>query len=193
MLGEMPSSPTLRAVSIAAAIAVGANVVFWVLSMFYFSSKVTFSHGAEVAVYDAADQLDIRLEFAWFTLIVAAAGIGSALHGNRIGHFLMALMGVWSLAAGVAAAVKGLPPVLAATELVLGGVLIAIVPLSWRGSRGAWSFLVAIAAVYAVVLFFGAPKVRAVLDIGLWSTLILPGLNAVALVALVRSRARYRT
>ena len=81
---------------------------------------------------------------------------------------------------------------LAGTELVLGTVIILCLVFSLRDVRAAWSFLVAIAAVYAIVLFFGAPKVRNVLDIGLWTTLVLPGLNVVAMSALILCRQRYR-
>jgi hypothetical protein len=135
--------------------------------------------------------LMIRLQFAALSVLVAVAAIGVAVAPRGVSHLIMAVMAPASLLAGLCAAVFGLPAVLAAAELVLGGVLCAVVPLSWRGSRAAWSFLVAIAAAYSVVLFFGAPKVRGVLDVGLWTTLILPGLNIVALVGLVKSRARY--
>jgi hypothetical protein len=40
-------------------------------------------------------------------------------------------------------------------------------------------------------LLFGAPKVRGALDIGLWTTMILPGLNAVAAFTLASLRGEY--
>jgi hypothetical protein len=62
---------------------------------------------------------------------------------------------------------------------------------SYHGSRAAWAFLTAMCAVFAVVEVFGAPKVRGALDLSLWLTMILPGLNAVAFAALVSLRADY--
>jgi len=184
---------TSRFVTVVGAVVVGANILFWLLSSLYFASKVTYSSAGEVPAFTSGEQLDVRMAFLVLSVIVAVASIGAATKPNEVGHAIMAVMAPASLAAGLGAAVYGLPGVLAATELVLGTILVVVVPMSWRGSRAAWSFLIAIAGVYAVVLFFGAPKVRGVLHIGLWTTLILPGLNAVALTALVRSRARYRS
>jgi hypothetical protein len=189
--GSPPRPPVGRSVAIAAGIAVAANIAFLLLSGLYFSSKISYTPQGEVPAFDAHAVMMIRVQFAVLSVFVAGAAIGVALAARAVSHAIMMVMAPASLAAGLAAAVFGLPVVLATTELVLGGVLVAIVPLSWRGSRAAWSFLVAIAAAYSVVLFFGAPKVRGVLDVGLWTTLILPGLNAVALVGLVKSRARY--
>jgi hypothetical protein len=187
-----PTRPSIgRIIVIAAAIAAAANLAFLVLSAVYFASKVSFTPQGEVPAFDARAVIMIRVQFAALSVFVAAAGIGVAIAARAVSHAIMLVMTLASLVAGLCAAVFGLPGVLAATELVLGTVLLAIVPLSWRGSRAAWSFLVAIAAAYGVVLFFGAPKVRGVLDIGLWTTLILPGLNIVALVGLIKSRGRY--
>jgi hypothetical protein len=191
---ELASRPPLtRVLVIAAAIVAGANAAFFILSNLYFASKVTFSATGEVPAFTGPEMTIIRVSFLAFSMIVAAAAVGAARAPRAMGHGIMGLMAAASLVAGVAAAVAGMPSVLAGAELVLGAILVTIVPMSWRGSRAAWAFVVAIAAVYAIVLFFGAPKVRGVLGIGLWTTLILPGLNAVALFALISSRSRYRT
>jgi hypothetical protein len=42
------------------------------------------------------------------------------------------------------------------------------------------------------VTFFGAPKIRHVLDIGLWHALIIPALMIVATIALGMVRDEYR-
>jgi hypothetical protein len=77
--------------------------------------------------------------------------------------------------------------------LLVAGVLMPV--LAWhsffRRSRPAWAFLVAICGVFAVVELFGAPKVRGALDVSLWLTMILPGLNVVAVAALISLRADY--
>jgi hypothetical protein len=65
----------------------------------------------------------------------------------------------------------------------------------WRsllGSRGAWAFLTAMCYVLAVVLLFGAPKVRAQIDIGLWTAMLIPGLLVVAGVGMTMIRRNYR-
>ena len=61
-----------------------------------------------------------------------------------------------------------------------------------RGSRVAWSFLIALMTVMGIVTLFGAPKVRNLLDIGLWYAIIIPGVLAVGVVALALVRRDYR-
>jgi hypothetical protein len=169
------------------------NIAFFVLSNAYFGDKSQFvPNVGEVPMFSDAEITSIRIAFVVFTLIVAIATVAAAIAPHPVGHAIMAVMAAASLAGGAGAALRGLPGVLAVTEIVLGAVLILLVVLSLQGHRAAWSFLVAIAAVYAIVLFFGAPKVRNVLGIGLWTTLVLPGLNVVALVSLILCRARYR-
>ncbi len=182
-----------RVAMLAGAAAVFVNLAFFVLSMFYFADKTTFVQNVgEVPLYSDGDIMHVRLAFAAFTLIVAIAAVGAAAAPFIVGHAIMALMAVGSLAAGVGAGMRGLPGVLTGTEIVLGIVIAICLVFSLREMRAAWSFLVSIAAVYAIVLFFGAPKVRNVLDIGLWTTLVLPGLNVVAMSALILCRQRYR-
>ena len=68
-------------------------------------------------------------------------------------------------------------------------LLAATIPLS--ALVGAWAFLISICAVFAIIEFFGAPKIRNALHINLWLTMILPGLNALAVMALVSLREQY--
>jgi hypothetical protein len=85
-----------------------------------------------------------------------------------------------------------MPAVLPAALLVLGVLYPVLVWRSLEHSRGAWAFLISMCGVLAIVLLFGAPKVRGVLDIGLWTALIMPGLLAVATVGLAMLRVDYR-
>jgi len=62
---------------------------------------------------------------------------------------------------------------------------------SYQRQRAPWAFLVAICAVFAVTDLFGAPRIGQTLSIGLWSTMIIPGLYAVAAVALIQLRGQY--
>jgi len=108
-----------------------------------------------------------------------------------MGHLIPMLLGATHLVAGVAAFWHGAPGVLGMTLLVSGVLMPVLVVFSSQGSRPAWAFLIAICGVFAVVEFFGAPKVRGALDVSLWITMILPGLNAVAVAALASLRGEY--
>jgi hypothetical protein len=46
--------------------------------------------------------------------------------------------------------------------------------------------------VFGTVDFFGAPKVRGLLGIGLWTALIVPGLQIISVIALTMLRGEYR-
>ena len=94
----------------------------------------------------------------------------------------------WSIAAFQA----GMPNSLSVALLVLAGLFPVLVWRSLLHSRAAWAFLVSICWVLAVVLLFGAPKVRSKMEIGLWTAMIIPGLLFVAGVALVAVRREYR-
>jgi len=59
-------------------------------------------------------------------------------------------------------------------------------------SRAAWAFAISLLAVMATVTFFGAPKIRHVLDIPMSLALLIPALQIAALVALSMLKADYR-
>ena len=71
-------------------------------------------------------------------------------------------------------------------------LLVTLVVYSLKGSRPAWSFLISMLAVLATVTFFGAPKIRHIMSFGLWHALIIPGLQVVAVIALVMIRSEYK-
>lgn len=110
---------------------------------------------------------------------------------RQIGHGLAMLLGVASLAGGIAGLASGLPHVVGLTLLVSGVVLPVLALKSLGGSRPAWSFAVSVLAVLAVVTFFGAPKIRHVLHIDLWVAMIIPALHSAAVAALAKVRADY--
>ena len=96
------------------------------------------------------------------------------------------------MVAGFFALGTSIPTVLGVTLLFLG----MLVPLLiWRSlvySRAAWSFLLSTCAVLGLILMFGAPKVRGLLGIGLWTAMIIPGLLVLGAVALGLARRDYR-
>lgn len=182
-------------------ICVGAFVVlnlgFYVLSGGYFESHRELVGGVSVLSYTPEQMTHVRIEFAMFSGIVAAFGFVAGIRPREIGHLIPMLLGAVNLRASYAAFSRGQPAVLGMTLLVSGILMPVLARSSYRGSRAAWAFLIAICGVFAVAEFFGAPKIRGALDtalalnIGLWITMILPGLSAVAVAALVSLRGGY--
>ena len=109
-----------------------------------------------------------------------------------MGHGLAALMGVASLVGAMAAFAKGMNGVMAMTLLVVG----LLIPwLTWKSlhlSRAAWSFLIAIVAVFGLVCLFGAPKIRHLLGIDLGFALVIPALQAACVIALAKLGSEYQ-
>ena len=159
------------------------NIAFIFLSSWYFTGK---------RPQEAASIGDVRMAFAVFTSLVGAASIIAAISPRTIGHAIASIMGLVSIVAAIGAFARGMTPVLPVTLLVIGGLLPALVMFSMKTSRAAWAFLTSLCGVYGTVLLFGAPKLRGLLDIGLWTALIIPGMLAVATASLVMSRADYR-
>lgn len=161
------------------------NGLFWLLSARYVTDKGSLSEGP-------IDLGALRFAFAAMSLIVGSLAVAAGWLPRVVGYGLTVLVAVGCLVGGIAAAVTDLPAVMAVTMLVLGVILPGLVWQSVAHSRAAWSFLVAVLSVLATVTFFGAPKIRNVLDIGLWYTMIIPGVLTVAVVALSMLRREYR-
>lgn len=184
----MTRAHQVKQVAIVVAIAlVLLNVAFYLLSDSYFGGKHPLDNDLDILARGR-----VRIAFAFFTMLVGAASIVASISPRLIGHAIAAVMGVLSIVASLFAFARGMTPVLPFTLLTLGLLLPLLAYFSMRTSRAAWAFLVSVCAVYATVLLFGAPKVRYLLDIGLWSALIIPGILAVATAALVISKADYR-
>ncbi len=129
-----------------------------------------------------------EVAFLPFIIAIGTVTLASALAvlaPREVGHVLAIIIGVAAMVGGFAAFVRGMPPVLPLT-LCFSGVLMEVLVLySWQQkSRAAWSFLTAICAVLFICMFFGAPKVKGLLGVGIWTALIVPGLLAAATIAL---------
>lgn len=170
-----------------------ANGAFYVLSGSYFDSHHEIVGGASVPVYSPAQAAHLRIVFALVSGAIAATGLVAGLQRRVVGHLLAGVLGVGLLAGGIAALVHGLSGALIATLLVGGLVTPALAWFSYQRSRAAWAFLVAICGVLAVVGLFGAPKIRGVFDVSLWTTMLVPGLFAVACASLTLLRDDYVT
>jgi len=183
--------PTRRIALLCVAAFLALNVVFYLLSSSYFDSHRELVAGVSQPSFSPAQMTHVRVTFAVFSGIVAVFAFLAGLWPRAVGHLIPALLSAVDLIAGVAAFAYGSPGVVGVTLVVCGLVMPVLAWQSYRGSRAAWAFLVAICGVFAVVELFGASKVRGALDIGLWTTMILPGVNAVAAGALVSLRGEY--
>jgi hypothetical protein len=188
------ASAHIKLTAIVSALAfVVVNAMFYVFSVSYFDAHHQIEAGKMVAMFTPAQITVIRLSFALFTSIVAVTGVLGQMWPRAIGHGIPVVIGLGYIVAAFAAfAHGGVTTALPVTLLITGGLMPVLAHYSFHHrSRGAWAFLISICGVFAVVEFFGAPKVRGALDLGLWITMILPGLNAVAVWALVSVRDQY--
>lgn len=184
-MGDVVSTPrrqSLHTAGIVAGAALTLNVAFYAMSSVYFSDKP----------HQPADINAVRGAFALVSFIIALASYAAGLAPRMIGHGLAVVIGIASLIGGIAGLVSNLPVVMALT-LVVSGVLLPVLALSsFKHSRSAWAFLISMLAVLATVTFFGAPKIRHVMHIGLWHALVIPGLMVVAVIALTMVRSEYK-
>jgi hypothetical protein len=181
-----PAPPTTAQIAIRTSIVVLVicgvlNIAFYPLSNLYFETHLTLIPS------------DIRWAFAELTFSVGLASVVVSLAPRIIGHVAAALLGISNAIAGIVALAGGFTPVLGIALFVGGGMMVALAYFSYfRKSRAAWAFLAAVAGVFATCLLFGAPKVRSLVGIGLWTALIFPGLHYVAMTALIMLRGEYR-
>jgi hypothetical protein len=182
---------TKRMAIICAGAFVALNVAFYFLSGSYFGSHREIVGGVSVSSYSPEQMAHVRMSFAVFSGVVAACGFAAGIWARTVGHLLPVLFGAGHLAASVGAFANGAPLVVGAV-LALSGLLLPVLAWSsYRHARPAWAFLVAMCGVFAVAEFFGAPKIRDALGGGLWIAMIFPGLNAVAVAALLSLRGEY--
>jgi hypothetical protein len=183
-MAEVVRTTRSQAMKLAVVIAGGlgsANTAFWFLSALYFGPNVS-ERGLDTA----------RIAFLVLTLVIAVASFIAALAPRLLGHGIAFGLGAASLVAGVEAIHHDMPAVMGGTLLVVGGLMPVLAYKSLHHSRAAWAFLIALVAVFGGVDFFGAPKVRGLLGIGLWTALIVPGLQIVCVIALTMLRGEYR-
>jgi hypothetical protein len=178
------ANPIVQVVTLVGITALTLNVAFYFLSGAYFDDRVARFGAQELERLSGA-----RIDFAIFTIVVGAGAIASAMNPRAVAHAIPALAGLASLIAVPFAAKIGI--VLAAMLLLAAGSFEILIWHSLRRSRAAWACLSAMCAVYGVVLFFGAPKLRGLVGVGMWIALIAPGLLWVATGALRSLREDY--
>jgi hypothetical protein len=181
---KKPAEPNLLQVaSFVAIFVVVANVMFYVLSWMYFDDKAN-SASMMLDPVDGSHETAVRVQFAIFSVVVGMASFLAGFSPRLVGHAIPTLVGVGTLVAAGAAYMKDLPMVLPITLLLLGVFMPVLAWKSLQRVRGAWAFLLAICMVFATCLFFGAPKVRGLLHVNLWTALIIPGILVVASISL---------
>jgi len=187
MAPERDPRQTMQIAGLVAVACAITNIAFYFLSDLYFEDRSAI-YGAVTAGHITG----VRITFAVFTGTVGLASVVAAIQPRWVGLGIAAVTGVSALIAGIAAAAHDMTPVLPASLIVAGLVLGLLVWKALEKTRGAWSFLIGMTSVLSAVLLFGATKVRNVLGVGLWTALIIPGLLAVATVALAMIRDDYR-
>ncbi|MDQ3369901.1 MAG: hypothetical protein M3680_31165 [Myxococcota bacterium] len=184
---ERPRNTPVRIAIVVFAFAGLLNLAFYFLSQSYYEDRSQRFGPAELAFINEA-----RVAFLMFSGLVSLGTVGALLAPRWVGHIIPAVVGVASLVMSYAAWSRELQPTLVVTLLVMGLLLPVVTWLSFHKSRAAWSFLVALCTVLGLILIFGAPKLRGLMDIGLWHALILPGLLAAGAVGLVMVHEDYR-
>ena len=191
MLGGM-STRGIRNVAILCAVGfVIVNLAFYFMADSYSDSHHQIVGGQRVASFSSDQIGHLRLVFRLMTAGIAAATFAASVSHRKVGHGLAALLGVFNLVAGIFALRAGLSNALVATLLIAGVLMQVLAVFSYRRSRPAWAFLVAMCGTFAVVSLFGAPKFRNAIDVSLWTTMILPGLFTVACISLSSLRDDY--
>ncbi len=168
------------------------NVVFYFLSGFYYDDKRA-SQGM-MSTITSSTVSSTRVAFGIFSGITGVTLIGTMFAPKWVGHIVAVAFGLAAFIAAIAAGRAGTPLALTVSLVVIGALFPSLAVLSLlRQSRGAWAFLCSMCWVLAVIMLFGAPKIRSQIDIGLWTAMLIPGLLAVAAIGLTMVRRNYRS
>lgn len=181
-----PRSAT-KIAGIIVGVAVVLNVLFIFLSGAYFADRAVI-HGP----VSAGEITSVRMGFAAFSGLTALAGCAAVFYPRLVGHGLALTTSLAAFVAAAAGYSKGLHIVLPVTLGIVGLLLPVLVWKSFEKSRAGWAFLSGMIGVLAVVMLFGSTKVRNVMGIGLWYSMIIPGLLAVSTAGLAMIRKQYR-
>ena len=108
-----------------------------------------------------------------------------------VAHGIPAALGVAALVAALFAYLASIQPTLIVSLLAAGGLLISLSYFSLMRSRAAWSFVISLSIVLAIMTLFGAPKIRTLVGIHMGIALVIPALFLVAAVLLSTLGPRY--
>jgi intracellular septation protein A len=108
-----------------------------------------------------------------------------------VGHGIPAALGIAALIASFFAYQSHIQITLTISLIITGAMLPLLSWLSINRSRAAWSFLISLSVVLGIMTLFGAPKIRTLIGIHMAVALVIPGLFALATVALAAQGHRY--
>jgi hypothetical protein len=124
-------------------------------------------------------------------LVDQASGTSDLDAIGWVAHVIPAVLGVAALIAAVFSQRAGIQITLMMSLLVAGGLLISLSYFSLMRSRGAWSFVISLSIVLAIMTLFGAPKIRTLVGIHMAVALVIPALFLAAAVMLSTLGPRY--
>jgi hypothetical protein len=169
---------------------VAVNIAFFILSVGYFGSHREVVNGLSTPYSDAA-VMHTRMAFALSAAVVTVVTFVVGLDRRLLGHVLIGVLGGAMAIGGVVAVIHGLPIALIVLLMLPGGLMPVLALSSYRRARPAWGFLFAMCGVFAFASLFGAPRLRDILGVSLWTTMMVPALYAVGAVTMYLLRYDY--
>ncbi|MCE9580657.1 MAG: hypothetical protein K8W52_46480 [Deltaproteobacteria bacterium] len=106
-------------------------------------------------------------------------------------HLLTVMVGVIMLTGAAGSLTTDAPRVLTVAFLAFGAAGLVLPHYSWRGSRPAWAFAVALDGVVTPCLLFGSPKIAKVFEINLGVAGLPTVVAAVAFALMLSLSADY--
>jgi hypothetical protein len=178
-----------------------ATVAFGVFARIYYARKLLGVYGGDPVAEAMIPELAwdaVKATYMWsyavFSIGGTAAITGAVLWPREVGHALAVAFGLgFLIAAGQILFASPLPALVGFMLAGLGVLMLGLAWTTWRTKdRAAWAFLFALSGTLAIVMFFGAPRIRATLDQErLFYVLILPAAMSAIAVACYRLRRQY--
>ena len=165
-------------------VAVVLVIAFFVLGRMYFTERMGSMDEAAAKAAATAQVRALMPSFAGFAILLCG-GIGCAVLWPRVvGHTASIVV---ALAAGVGCFAVTSTPLPLLLSIVLGAVaalLLILGRMSLRGDRAAWAFITAMTGVMGLCTVFGAPKMRELIGVNMWITMLVPAMAVIGVVGL---------
>ena len=187
MVETVPTSRAreLKAVFIIAWIAAVLLVAaFFVLGRLYFTERMGTMDDFAAKAAATAQVRALMPSFAGFAIVLCGGIACAVLWPRVIGHAASIAV---ALAAGVGCFAVTRTPLPTLLSIVLGTVaalLLILGRMSLRGDRAAWAFITAMTGVMGLCTVFGAPKMRELIGVNIWITMLIPAIAVIGVVGL---------
>ena len=187
MVETVPTSRAreLKAVFIIAWIAAVLLVAaFFVLGRLYFTERMGTMDDFAAKAAATAQVRALMPSFAGFAIVLCGGIACAVLWPRVIGHAASIAV---ALAAGVGCFAVTRTPLPTLLSIVLGTVaalLLILGRMSLRGDRAAWAFITAMTGVMGLCTVFGAPKMRELIGVNIWITMLIPAMAVIGVVGL---------